>query len=344
MLGVAAATVGAFVLVFGDVPEEAVVERPEAVPGGRVASEPPRPGWRVTARASGTVRDAMGRPVAGADVRLGEQRTRTDGQGEFILYGEPSGAREVQVSGPGFRGVTLPMSSARGALDLRLERDPRPLVRLAAASRQESWRGAHIYLQGSRMWTARKHHLSAGRGGTWSVRGLPPRRSSYRVTFPAQRIGDRLYARTVGSVVIGSTDERSRELVLDPEPGALVAGRVLDPEGRPVVGAHVRSWVNQTATSKGRGGRGVQVAYYNWSADRSRHWRGTVSSPYGEARTNNEGRFVFRGCAKVPYTIRYHTQERVRNGRDTWLGVTGGDQDVEVRPRGATTASAAPTR
>jgi hypothetical protein len=93
---------------------------------GAVVAEraPPLTG---TARLHGTVRDAGGRPVAGAQVRvLGTAgNVRADQRGEYAISGLPAGTHELEVRQLGFgtaRGPVELHPDQRTRLDVRIDR------------------------------------------------------------------------------------------------------------------------------------------------------------------------------------------------------------------------------
>jgi hypothetical protein len=77
------------------------------------------------ARLAGTVRDARGRPVAGAQVRVigTEASVRTDERGAYALGGLPAGSQQIEVRQLGY-GI------ARGSVELRDDRRTRLDVEL----------------------------------------------------------------------------------------------------------------------------------------------------------------------------------------------------------------------
>ena len=78
-----------------------------------------------TARLTGTVRNANGRPVAGAQVRIlgADAATRTDEHGAYSLAALPAGSQQIEVRQLGY-GI------ARGAVELRDDRRTRLDVQL----------------------------------------------------------------------------------------------------------------------------------------------------------------------------------------------------------------------
>jgi len=104
----------------GPEPVNAVVVQP---PGLGTPPAPPAPavptieGWPPSV--SGRVRDAEGRPLAGASVVADGREVRTDAEGAFVLDPVPASASLI-VKFPGYAKVTV--APTRAAVDVTLER------------------------------------------------------------------------------------------------------------------------------------------------------------------------------------------------------------------------------
>jgi hypothetical protein len=95
-----------------------------ALPAPRTASGPARTtaGTSAGAGVSGVLRDAGGRPLAGASVRVGAApAVTTDAQGRFRSRAATAGMHRVTVAHPsiGSRGVEVPLPAEAAELELR---------------------------------------------------------------------------------------------------------------------------------------------------------------------------------------------------------------------------------
>lgn len=70
----------------------------------------------------GTVRDELLRPIASAEVRLGETKVLSDREGHFALVYRRSGATEAVVSAPGYVNARVSISARRQPGDIILEK------------------------------------------------------------------------------------------------------------------------------------------------------------------------------------------------------------------------------
>ncbi len=125
-----------------------------ALPAPRTAATPARMGTR--AGVSGVLRDAAGRPLAGASVRIGTSApVTTDAQGRFRLPAA-SGVHRVAVTHPsiGSRSVEVPLPAEAAELELRagegvtLAASVQRVVQLAAIGARAEARRPGLDIQG----------------------------------------------------------------------------------------------------------------------------------------------------------------------------------------------------
>ncbi|RMH44305.1 MAG: carboxypeptidase regulatory-like domain-containing protein [Deltaproteobacteria bacterium] len=187
---------------------------------------------RADARLAGRVVDPLGRPAAGAVVRAAGRTATADAAGRFSLDGLPRGPVDVVVSHPGYPDaaaradpgddVTLRVSPGGGAtLDVRDAHTGSPIRAAEAVAVGPGDRRRVVRVAGG---TATVAPVVPG---AWSVTvraaGYVPR--TVRVDIPA---GD-------GPMAITARDVR-----VELERGATVAGVVRDAHGQRVAGATVR--------------------------------------------------------------------------------------------------------
>ncbi|HEX9935905.1 MAG TPA: TonB-dependent receptor, partial [Longimicrobium sp.] len=126
-----------------------------ALPAPRTASAPQRTG--TAAGVSGVLRDAGGRPIAGATVRVGASpAVTTDAQGRFRASRVAAGTHAVAVTHPsiGSRSVEVPLPADAAELDLRagagatLAASVQRVVQLAAIGARAESRRPSLDIQG----------------------------------------------------------------------------------------------------------------------------------------------------------------------------------------------------
>ena len=89
--------------------------------------------WAQTGTVSGTVRDSLGAPVGGAEVRVDGTRIHTlaDDRGHYELANVPAGTHTVRALLLGFKPTTRSVTLEAGATvtaDIQLERNIIPVT------------------------------------------------------------------------------------------------------------------------------------------------------------------------------------------------------------------------
>lgn len=101
-----------------------------AVPAGRSLAQAPAAADTLATRGGvtleGFVRDPMGNPIEGAELRVGRRlEALSDAAGAYVLRGVPPGTTQLEVRRIGFRPRTVPVNApaagARHALDVELQ-------------------------------------------------------------------------------------------------------------------------------------------------------------------------------------------------------------------------------
>ncbi|HEU4560799.1 MAG TPA: carboxypeptidase regulatory-like domain-containing protein [Longimicrobium sp.] len=128
-----------------------------ALPAPRTAARLARTGTGTSVGVSGVLRDAAGRPVAGASVRVGTlAAVTTDAQGRFRIRGAAAGNHAVSVTHPslGNRSVEVPLPADAAELELRagggtrLAASVQRVVQLAGIGATAQARNPALDLQG----------------------------------------------------------------------------------------------------------------------------------------------------------------------------------------------------
>jgi large repetitive protein len=250
----------------------------------RPGSGPLRIALERGASVSGTVRDASGRPAAGALVRSGWVAVTTDAQGRYRLDGAPSGQQRLDASAPGGlvarKGGVRLASATPAAADLQLQPGVTIAGTVVDALTRRPVAGARIALaeahgngvsatepSGSARSDAKGHFSAAGLlPGDYEVRVV---KSGY---LPATLPRIAASARSAGAAAVALV------------PAASISGSVVDAQGKPVVGASV-------SLEPARGGRGRFAA----GGAGFRGPRGETST-----RTGPDGTFRLEGLAAIP--------------------------------------------
>jgi protocatechuate 3,4-dioxygenase beta subunit len=190
---------------------------------------------------TGLVRDERGRPLAAASVRLASEvagepgRTQTDGAGRFALPfpGRDSPMRVVARGADSAPALSPRLTSPDAAVDLVLPRGARVTGRVVdETGRPLACQLELLELDGvpSRA-LGELVHAEAGPDGRFVLVRLPPGRHALNVAARG-RVPQR------ASVEIGNGSEQDLgDLAL--EAGLVLAGRIRDPQGRPVALARV---------------------------------------------------------------------------------------------------------
>jgi hypothetical protein len=251
------------------------------------------------------VRSAAGEPLAGAEVSLcpsegwlrfsdGQSApTITDAQGRFAAEGLPGGKLYLRVSAAGYADLVTEVDA--GALELRLTLEPacsiagrildaesgKPIGGLPLSAWQEGGKLQFTLL--SRLPTA-----TSAADGSFTLEGLREGPADLSIAAREPFRGGVYPEKRIRGVAA-----RTRDLLIRLEKGKCIAGRLVDPEGRPIPA------------------RGLEVSlHYPW---RGKGWRsgGTAVGPNGS--------FVFDCLASGRYGLSVKSQSFGENRDATWL-------------------------
>jgi RNA polymerase sigma-70 factor (ECF subfamily) len=241
----------------------------------------------------GVVTDAAsGLPIADGEVCrdwLFDRVVRTDADGSYELRGVGVEAMVYVRAVDHVRGyATVPRQDGNPHCDLALNRGGRVCGRFvdpagAVLANVYAAAGVDVGLRNSMVHT---EWLPAviGNDGRFSVGGLEPNRH-YQLMARARGFGMRVY-------VLPSRPPEDATLDLGDvvlHPAALLEGRVVDAEGRPLVGASINVFGKNDDYQRLFGGRGVVNALFHFS---QRH-----------ANTAGDGSFRFADLAGGSYTL-----------------------------------------
>lgn len=251
----------------------------------RAASGPLRLVLERGVSLSGTVLDASGRPAAGALVRSGAIAAAADADGRYRLDGVTPGLERVEASAPGGlvarRGGVRVAAGTPATADLQLQPGAAIGGTVVDALTRRPIAGARIAVAespGSGVTASSEPAASARTDarGKFSAAGLLP--GDYEVSaarsgyLPATLPRVAATARSAGAAAVALV------------PAASISGRVVDAQGKPIVGASV-------ALEAPRAGRGR----FGGGGPAFRAPRGETST-----RTGPEGTFRLDGLAAIP--------------------------------------------
>ncbi len=220
--------------------------------------------------AHGRVRDAAGRPVSGAEIRLepalapGVRRpakeadeasdpfaARTDGEGRFRLDGVPAERVDLTARQPGYatghvRGIRIPPGEGPADLGTVILKPGARLPGRVVDRRGAPVAGAAVHLvesldhleRESARLAAETPDAMTGADGSFLIEDLP------------QATPLHLLVRASGHLPAGVAGVRapvSQPLIVRLEPAAMLRGRVVDEQGAPVGGARVMLTWHPTA-------------------------------------------------------------------------------------------------
>lgn len=269
--------------------------------------------WRVTAGAAvvGTVRDAEGQPVAGANVRLTPKRgsdprapqprgwTETDDDGRYEARGLAAGTADVQVHSdrhpplPDPVPVTVP-AEGEVTLDLTLPGGG------AIAGRVVDDRGQPVGgVQVTAASLGRRDGFWNDRSetsddGTFELRGVPPGKKRVYASdgswgqTPLRAPGQAADAEPGKLVEVAAGERAEVELVVERRT-ARITGRVLDESGAPVTDAFVAAEREPERAGASAARTRMQL---RWSWNRK------------PAMTDTDGAFELSDLAPGRYTVR----------------------------------------
>lgn len=240
----------------------------------------------------GTVLGPDGDPIAGAQVRV-NLPTRTVNFRRGSRDGtewEPSESGVVRTDATGaFRASSLPLCDAQiyvkakslvtwlGTVEIRSDHVESVTIRLeegaslAGTVTDSSGKPAvkaEVRATPEQVW--REQVTRSAADGSYLLRGIPPGNCTVRA-------GTELGGMTTTSLVFSDRDALRWDAALPPSPDGSIRGRVVDEQGRPLIGWRV------VASS-------VQSAFYGVIAD---------TAP----RTDSDGRFRIEGLAKARYCV-----------------------------------------
>lgn len=262
-----------------------------------------------------------GRPVGGAEVALSQAPEMpffipsavSDEEGRFEIPGLERGA-EVYVQGRAqgyvpkpLKKVTLP---ADGEVRVEMAREKVLTGRVVEKGTGEPLAGATVtamkrgtlVMGGMQvMGVTSAGSTPAGEDGRFELGGLAPGRYEIQVSAEGHRDA-------VRTVILEEASEPA-PLTIEMERGLELRGRVVDPGGAPVAGAHVRAM-------PGSLGQGAMV--------------GSVQ----ETRSGGDGTFVIQGLGEGRYTLEAEDDE---GRRGTAMAEAGGDQEVVIELSDGTT-------
>jgi protocatechuate 3,4-dioxygenase beta subunit len=265
------------------------------------------------------VRDARGAPVETAQVSIASldpkapvRRTAfTDAEGRASIADAAGISVRVLVEAPGFARTERELERAPETLELVLRRGVLVEGRVTAVRGRRPVEGATVSVIGDGL---RKSALTDA-DGLYRVRDVAP--GSVRVVVEHPE-----YARAELSAEVQPTqrDDRAHELsAIDLEEPAELAGRVLDPQGKPVAGARVAV--------------GVAPAYLPAGA-----------LPAGVAVSDADGAFTLRGVRAGSVEIEAYSADFGRASATVQMQSGRATRNVEIRLPGERAAdeSAAP--
>jgi uncharacterized protein YjdB/protocatechuate 3,4-dioxygenase beta subunit len=198
---------------------------------------------------AGQVTDTGQNPVAGAEIYVRDPHTGatgwawTDENGNFMTTGLPAGSYEMDIYPPegsnllaaSFTGIDVYVNQTTTLYPITLQRGGTITGQVTDAD------GAPVEGASINVWDSetQNHHGSAttDKGGNYTIIGLPTGTYNLEVQSPH---GAYLLSASFTDLEVFSGATTTQNVTL--EAGGLIAGKVIDPAGKPVADAYVIVW------------------------------------------------------------------------------------------------------
>jgi protocatechuate 3,4-dioxygenase beta subunit len=253
-----------------------------------------------------------GRQIEGATVTVRKKKACTDATGRFVIRGLEAESHELQVAAEGYqadqRPINLAGSRSEAVAEILLNRGATIRGRIQN-EKSEPVAGAELKLFETwddwsyEDWMTRHLNVKSGEDGTFKLTGIPAREW---LTL-SLRVRCKGYPETFekGIKIVRNDDEIYLPIAL--RQGAVISGRVMDQENRPVSGARLELRVQNTG---------------GW-------WVGGEDPNLTVSGSGSDGEFKFEGLGFGNYVLSAHVRGFSSAFKND-LDLTGGGSRTDV--------------